>query len=87
MLTSAAVRGILTDKLAIGRMFLADLIRIAQRERMFRRDVDARAAARLMQQSVFGAMLFWSFYPTGKLSEAASQAVEMFVAGMESKRR
>jgi AcrR family transcriptional regulator len=86
MLTNDAVRGILADKLLRGRMWLAEIIRIGQRARVFRSDIAPRTAARLLQQSVFGAMLFWSFFPAEKLSQRMAQAVNLFLAGMETRR-
>jgi AcrR family transcriptional regulator len=87
MLTSDAVRKIVTAKMALGRKQLSELILLAQREGLFRRDIAPRAAALLLQQAVFGAMLFWSFHPTEKLSRRMAKAVEQFVAGMEARRR
>jgi AcrR family transcriptional regulator len=87
MLTSDAVRKIVTGKMALGRERLSELILLAQREGLFRHDITPRAAALLLQQTVFGAMLFWSFHPTEKLSRRMAKAVEQFVAGMEARRR
>jgi AcrR family transcriptional regulator len=87
MLTNDAVRGIVTNKLLQGRIALSELIRCGQRQRVFRRDIAPQAAALLLQQTAFGAMLFWSFHPTEKLSRRMAKAVEQFVAGMEARRR
>lgn len=84
-LSSESVRAHLCDNLALGRHKLAELLSLAQERGEVRSDMEPAAMARSVQQSFFGAMLFWSMHGGTDLRSWYEPAFRLILSGLEAR--
>lgn len=85
-LAQQAIREFLKGELALGRGMIADFLKEAQQRGEVRGDIPAEKLARTLQQSAFGAMLFWSLHQDKPLNDYLGTAFELLWTGIEPKR-
>ena len=84
-LSSESVRAHLCDNLALGRHKLGELLSLAQERGEVRSDMEPAAMARSVQQSFFGAMLFWCMHGGTDLRSWYEPAFRLILSGLEAR--
>ena len=83
-MSSESVRAIVRRTLRRGRGRLAYLFTAAQRDGAIRDDKPAEDLARLFQQTVFGALVFWSINQPARLPDLLDGAFDLFWSGLQT---
>jgi AcrR family transcriptional regulator len=77
------VRAIVRRTLRRGRDRVAQLFVLAQRDGAIRNDRSPQDLARLFQQTVFGALVFWAINQPARLPDSLAGAFELFWSGLQ----
>lgn len=84
-LSSESVRQHLCDNLALGRKKLAELLALGQERGEVRRDIEPAELARGIQESFFGAMLFWCMHGGTDLKSWYEPLFRLVWSGLEAR--
>ena len=84
-LSSDSVRKHLCDNLSRGRTKLAEFLTLGQERGEVRRDTDPAELARVIQQSFFGAMLFWCMHGGADLRSWYEPMFRIVWSGIEAR--
>src|ERR1700693_569320 len=84
-LSSDSVRKHLCDNLGRGRSRLAEFLALGQERGEVRRDTDPAEMARAIQQSFFGAMLFWCMHGGSDLRSWYEPMFRVIWSGIEAR--
>ena len=82
--SSPAVRAMMVETFAQGRKILAGVLQRGQQRGEIGGDVKPAEMARVFQQNVLGAVLFWSMSSSADLHQLLEPSFEIFWAGIRS---